>query len=233
MARSAGAAEAAPLPRLDVGVLDKGFATEFSVPQRITVPSSGQRVTLALGSHNAAAQLLIRTAPAEEEAAYLIAQWVPPPGVWPAGPVSLYRDGAFVGAGRLDFAAATEGASNTYSLSFGRDERVRVQAPAPQESTGSTGLTGSRTERRRHRTYSIDNRHARAITLQVLHAAPVSRNEKIEVESHYQPMPTDTAWNGQSGTIAWQQPLAAGASAAFSAEHVMRYAKELELLERP
>ena len=47
---------------------------QFAVPQRITVPSSGQRVTLALGSHSAPATLITRTAPAREEAACLVAE---------------------------------------------------------------------------------------------------------------------------------------------------------------
>ncbi|MDD2610381.1 MAG: mucoidy inhibitor MuiA family protein [Giesbergeria sp.] len=220
------------MPSFDVSVLNKGFATEFAVPQRISVPSSGQRVTLALGSQQTNAQLFTRIAPAEEEAAYLVAQLQTPPGVWPAGPVGLYRDGAFVGNGRLDFAANTDSNAQGSSLWFGRDELVQVRASAPEQMTSSTGLTGSRTERRTRRSYHIDNRHSSPITLQVLHAAPVSRHEKIEVESHYQPAPHSTAWNGQPGTIVWQQPLAAGASASFSAEHTIRHHQELELLER-
>ena len=47
---------------------------QFTVPQRITVPSSGQRVTLALGSHSAPATLITRTASAMEEAACLVAE---------------------------------------------------------------------------------------------------------------------------------------------------------------
>lgn len=214
------------LPNFDVSTLDKGFTTEFAVPQRITVPSNGQRVTLALGTHSAPAQLLTRAAPGVEEAAYLMADIAPPPGVWPPGNVGLYRDGAFVGTGRLDFAAAPT------TLSFGRDERVLVRAEVPQDMTGSTGLTGARTERRTRRSYQVENRHTGTITLQVLHAAPVSRHEKIEIESHYQPPPADLAWNRQNGTIAWQQPLAAGATAQFSAEHILRYPKDIELLER-
>lgn len=220
------------MPSFDVSVLNKGFATEFAVPQRISVPSSGQRVTLALGSQQTNAQLFTRIAPAEEEAAYLVAQLQAPPGVWPAGPVGLYRDGAFVGNGRLDFAANTDHNAQGSSLWFGRDELVLVRASAPEHMTSSTGLTGARTERRTRRSYQIDNRHNSPVTLQVLHAAPVSRHEKIEVESHYQPAPHSTAWNGQQGTIVWQQPLAAGASASFSAEHTIRHHKELELLER-
>lgn len=217
----------------DVSTLDKGFATEFAVPQRITVPSSGQRVTLALGNHTAPATLITRTAPAVEEAAYLVAHMAQPPGVWPAGPAGLYRDGAFVGNGRIDFSTPSAGASaGSTSLSFGRDELVTVRAEPVQDLTGSTGFTGSRTERKTRRAYSVENRHKTGITLQVLHAAPVSRNEKIEVESRYQPQPTDTAWNRTPGTVAWQQPLAAGATAQFSAEHTIRYPKDVELQER-
>lgn len=230
-ARSRLAEEA--MPSFDVSSIDKGFATEFVVPQRITVPSSGQRVTLALGSQGTPATLLTRSAPAVEEAAYLIAQIAQPDGVWPAGPVGLYRDGAFVGTGRIDFAAAGAGApAGSTQLSFGRDELVTVRADAVQDLTGSSGFTGARTERKTRRTYSVDNRHKAAITLQVLHAAPVSRNEKIEVESRYQPQPADLAWNRSPGTVAWQQSLAAGATAQFSAEHTIRYPKDAQLLEQ-
>lgn len=233
LARTRGAAEQESMPTFDVGTLDKGFATEFSVPQRITVPSSGQRVTLALGNHTAPATLITRTAPAVEEAAYLVAQIAQPPGVWPAGPAGLYRDGAFVGNGRIDFGTPSAGApAGSSSLSFGRDELVTVRAEPVQDLTGSAGFTGARTERTTRRAYSVDNRHKTGITLQVLHAAPVSRNEKIEVESRYQPQPTDTAWNRSPGTVAWQQSLAAGATARFSAEHTIRYPKDIELLER-
>lgn len=232
LARSRNAAEQEAMPTFDVSAIDKGFATEFAVPQRITVPSSGQRVTLALGNHAAPATLITRTAPAVEEAAYLVAQMAQPPGVWPAGSAGLYRDGAFVGTGRIDFGAASAGSpAGSTSLSFGRDELVTVRAEPVQDLTGTTGFTGSRTERKTRRAYSVENRHKTGITLQVLHAAPMSRNEKIEVESRYQPQPTDMAWNRSPGTVAWQQPLAAGATAQFSAEHTIRYPKEIELLE--
>ena len=229
VARRAGADEA--LPTFEVTSTDKAFATEFAVPQRITVPSTGQRVTLALGSYTAPATLLTRTAPAVEEAAYLVAELAPPPGVWPVGNANLYRDGAFVGTARIDFASATD-AKGTSSLAFGRDDLITVRAEPVQDMTGNTGFTGSRIERRTRRAYTVENRHKTPVTLQVLHAAPQSRNEKIEIESRYQPQPADLAWNRTPGTVAWQQPLAAGATAQFSAEHTIRYAKDLDVQER-
>ena len=215
------------LPSFEVSVDDAAYATEFAVPQRITVPSGGPRVTLSLGQHDARAQLLSRAVPAMEEAAYLVAQFPAPAGVWPAAPVALYRDGAFVGSGRLDAAALAR-----TGLAFGRDERVVVHAEAPRENTGSAGITGARTERQQQWSYSVENRHAAPVQLQVLDAAPVSQNEQITVESRYDPAPADTAWNQQSGTIAWSQTLAPGATARFSAAHTIRYPKELRLRER-
>ena len=221
------------MPSFDVGTLDKGFATEFSVPQRITVPSSGLRVTLALGQHTAPATLITRTAPAVEEAAYLVAQIAQPPGVWPAGPAGLYRDGAFVGNGRIDFTAPGTGApAGSTSLSFGRDELVTVRAEPVQDLTGSAGFTGARTERTTRRAYRVENRHTTGITLQVLHAAPVSRDQKIEVNSRYTPQPASLGFGGVPGTVLWQQNLAAGASASFAAEHVLRFPKDAQLRER-
>lgn len=221
-------AEAAePLPSFDVAVAEGAYATEFAVPQRITVPSGGQRITLALGQTDARAQLLSRTVPAQEEAAYLVAVLPAPAGVWPTAPVALYLDGAFVGSGQLDTAAIAR-----TGLAFGRDERVRVRAEPTRDATGSAGLTGARTERTQQRAYTVDNRHTAPIALQVLDAAPVSQNEQITVESRYEPAPADTAWNQQPGTVLWSQTLAAGASARFTASHTVRYPKDVRLQER-
>ena len=65
----------------------------------------------------------------------------------------------------------------------------------------------------------------------MLHAAPVSQDEKIEVQSRYTPTLTNQAFAGHAGTVLWQQPLAAGATATFAAEHVLRYPKDAPLRE--
>ncbi|WOP15813.1 DUF4139 domain-containing protein [Ottowia sp. SB7-C50] len=222
---SAGAEEAAP--SFDVSVLQGSFATEFAVPQRITVPSSGQRVTLSLGEHVADARLVVRTTPALDAAAYLIADLAAPPGVWPAGPVNLYRDGAYVGNSRFDAAALPR-----TGFAFGRDELVHVRVEQPAQTEGTGGFIGSRNERRISRLYTVDNRHREAITLQVLDAAPVAEHDDVRVDSRYQPEPQSKAWNNQPGSVMWQQPLAAGASQRFSAEHTITWPKDARLRER-
>ncbi|MFD1894292.1 DUF4139 domain-containing protein [Ottowia beijingensis] len=227
-ARVAATDAAEAMPSFDVSVFDGSFATEFAVPQRISVPSSGQRVTLSLGEHLADTTLKVRTTPALDATAYLIAEIAPPPGVWPAGPVNLYRDGAYVGNGRFDTAQL-----GRQGLAFGRDELVSVRMEQPQRTDGTGGFIGSRNERRVSRLYTVENRHRDGITLQVLDAAPVPEHEDVRVESRYQPEPQSQRWNDQPGTVLWAQPLPAGATQRFSAEHVITWPKDARLRERP
>lgn len=220
-------AETAPeLPQLDVSSINTAYRTQFAVPYKITVPSSSERITLALGSSNLPATLLTRTAPYIEEAAYLVAQIPAPEGVWPAGPVALLRDGALVGNDSVDFSNAQWLARG---LSFGRDEQVLVRKLPDDNSTGSAGFIRSKTERTVVRRYAVTNRHSTAIALQVLDATPVARNDKVTVQSELTPQPATTRWNDQAGTVAWQQDLAAGASAEFSASHLIRYPQDANL----
>lgn len=228
------AVEASAAPDFEVQTQDSAYATEFAVPGRTSVPSSGERITLALGSTQAPARLLTRTAPDVELAAYLVARISRPAGVWPAGPVALLQGTRFIGNGRLDFSSASNAVADAASteLAFGRDDKVAVRAAPEQDTRGTAGLTGSTTERTVQSSYRVDNQHSSAIELQVLHAAPVSRDEKIEVRSRYTPQLHHLAFGGAPGTVLWQQSLAAGASAGFAAEHVLRYPQEAPLRER-
>lgn len=219
-------ADAAP-PSFDVSVFQGSYATEFRVPQRVRVPSGGERITLALGEQVLDARLLTRSTPALDAHAYLIAEFATPPGVWPAGPISLIRDGAYVGSARFD---ATRAGRD--GLAFGRDELVDVRSERPEQQQGTGGFIGSRNQRADSRRYVFENRHTRAIDLQVLDAAPVSEHEDVRVESRYEPKPQTEAWHDQKGTIAWQQPLAAGATQAFDAVHTITWPKDERLRER-
>ncbi|MEG0150538.1 MAG: DUF4139 domain-containing protein [Comamonas sp.] len=212
------------LPQLDVSSINTAYSTQFVVPYPITVPSSSERLNLTLGKETVAASLLTRAAPAMEEAAYLIAALQAPAGIWPAGSVALFRDEAFVGNGRLDFGNAQALAQG---LSFGRDDKVIVRRLPQEANTGSGGFLASKSERSVVRNYAVENRHDQAIALQLLDAAPVSRNDKISVQSQYTPPPANTRWNGQNGLIAWELQLPASSSAHFKAVHQIRFPEDM------
>src|SRR5205814_9351656 len=48
-------------PLFDVSVFNGSFATEFSVPHAIDVPSGGERVAMTLGQHDDTVKLAVRT----------------------------------------------------------------------------------------------------------------------------------------------------------------------------
>ncbi|WP_438999089.1 DUF4139 domain-containing protein [Variovorax beijingensis] len=214
-------------PQFDVNVFDNSFATEFTVPQSIDVPSSGQRVTLALGQHEDTAKLAARTSPRVDASAFLVAELAQPAGVWPAGPLQLYRDGNFVGSGRW---SAPSDARLT--LSFGRDELVRVQAEPENDSQGTGGFAGSRAERKVQRAYVVENRHRTPIAVQVLEAAPVSVDEQVRVAAQFSPQPGELAWNKQPGLAMWRFDLEPGKTARVAADYTISYPKDARLQVR-
>ena len=214
-------------PLFDVSTFDSSFATEFTVPQGIDVPSNGQRVTMALGQYEDTATLAARTSPRVDASAFLVAELPQPTGVWPAGPMQLYRDGNFVGAGRW---SAPDDARLT--LSFGRDELVRVQAEPERDSQGTGGFVGSRAERKVQRAYVIENRHRTPIAVQVLEAAPVSVDEQVRVAAQFSPQPGELAWNKQPGLAMWTLDLDAGKTARVAADYTIGYPKDARLQMR-
>jgi uncharacterized protein (TIGR02231 family) len=224
--RASAAGDAMPSPSFDVSVFDNAYATEFVVPQRIDVPSSGERVTLALGSQALTAKLITRTTPAAGANAWLIAEVAQPEGVWPQGSLQLYRDGAYVGSDNL-----RTGGKDALSLPFGLDELTVVTVEPEQDRRGSGGFVGSREERTVARAYTVENRHRTPIQLQVLESAPVSLDEKVEVDTRFEPKPETTAWNEQPGVALWSQPLAAGQTARFTANYTISYPKDANLQE--
>lgn len=218
----------AAVPRFDAAVFENVFATEFQLPQPVTVPTGGDSVTLVLGEQELPAQWLLRTAPALDPQAYLVAQPSKPlTGVWPAGPVALYRDGALVGRGQFaPDKVAQQG------LAFGRDERVRVRTEQPERRRGTSGLIGNRNQRVDERRYTVENGHDEAVQIQVLDAAPVAEDDKVKIQSEYQPAVQPDFWQEQRGTVFWQQELGAGASAEFAATHTISWPRDEQLRER-
>jgi uncharacterized protein (TIGR02231 family) len=214
-------------PLFDVSVFDNSFATEFSVPQSIDVPSNGQRVTMALGQYEDTAKLASRTSPRVDASAFLVADLAQPTGVWPAGPMQLYRDGNFVGNGQW-----TAPGDARLTLSFGRDELVRVQAEPERDNQGTGGFAGTRAERKVQRAYVIENRHRTPIAVQVLEAAPVSVDEQVRIASQFSPQPGELAWNKQPGLAMWRFDLDAGKTARVAADYTISYPKDARLQMR-
>lgn len=184
------------------------FQARFAVPGRVTVANTGDAKRVKLEDQKIAPKLHVRTVPRRDANAYLYATLtLPRQAPYLAGPVSLFRDGGFVGTGRLpDLAPGAE-----HELGFGTDPSVTVKYHILGEKRGESGLISSSSTDQRNFKIDITNQHKRSIDVVVIDRMPVSLNEDITVDLLGPASPTKRNYQDKRGLLAWQFKLDAGA----------------------
>jgi len=182
-------------------VIAAPFQAIYAVPGRAGVANTGEAKRVQLLVEKMEPPLSVKTVPKEDAKAYLYAKLVLPAGtpVLP-GPVSLFRDGTFVGIGKLPILSPGE----PHELGFGVDDLIRVKHALVEEKRGETGLIStSRTDVRTYK-LSVKNMHERAMGVVVLDQVPVSNNADIKVETIGRSVPTKTDIDDKRGVLAWE-----------------------------
>ena len=179
-----------------------GFQTTFRIPGRVSVGANEGAKSLRISTATIAPDLVIRSAPVLDPTAFLEAsfkQGEDAPLL--PGRVSIYRDGMFVGRGRMAAASKDE----TVRLGFGADDKVKIERSVLKRNEGSAGLivTTSKTDERSFKT-SVRNGHDFPIRIAIEDQLPVSENEEIQVEmlSSATP-PTATNLRDKRGVLEW------------------------------
>ncbi len=180
------------------------FQAVFAVPGRLTIPATGEAKRVQLQENNIEPTLTVRTVPKVDRKAYLYVKFILPKGApLLPGAVSLFRDGAFVGTGKLPVLAPGE----EHELGFGADDQVRVRHAIVGQTRGETGLISSlRTDSRKFR-ITVKNQHERAVELVVLDQVPISLNEEIKVTLLGPTKPTTRNVDDKRGVIAFESKL--------------------------
>jgi uncharacterized protein (TIGR02231 family) len=157
-----------------------GFQVTFKIPGRVSLGASEGAKTLRISSVQMVPDLAIRAAPVIDPTAFLEASFrqAEDAPLLP-GRVAIYRDGAFVGRGKMDAASKDE----LVHLGFGADDKVKIERSVVKRSEGSTGLivTTSKTDERSFKT-TVRNGHDFPIRVAIQDQLPVSENEEIQVE---------------------------------------------------
>lgn len=182
------------------------FQTVFAIPGRATVKAQAEVKRVLIEQLTVDPQLVVRTVPRLDTTAYLYARTLWPKDRAPAlpGQVSLFRDGVFVGNGRLAQIAPGEEAE----LGFGADERVKVKRNVTEDKKGETGTFSTSRIEERNFTIEVKNLHARAIQVGVLDRVPVSMQKDITVEMSVKgPPPTRKDVQGRRGVSLWDMKL--------------------------
>jgi uncharacterized protein (TIGR02231 family) len=177
------------------------FQASFRIPGRVSIGASEGAKSLRIASATITPDLVIRSTPVLDPTAFLQASFVQGEDApLLPGKVSIYRDGTFVGRGRM----AAAGKDETVRLGFGADDKVKIERTVLKRNEGSTGLiVTSKTDERAFKT-SIRNGHDFPIRIAIQDQLPVSENEDIVVEMLPSTTPpTITNVHDKRGVLEW------------------------------
>ena len=185
------------------------FQATFKIPGRVSVGASEGAKSLRIATAVIAPDLTIRSVPVLDPTAFLEASFrqAEDAPLLP-GRVSIYRDGVFVGRGKI----AAAGKDETVRLGFGADDKVKIERTVVRRNEGSAGLivTTSKTDERAFKT-SVRNGHDFPLRIAIEDQLPVSENEDIVVEMlPSSTPPTATNLRDRRGVLEWAYEAKAG-----------------------
>jgi uncharacterized protein (TIGR02231 family) len=185
------------------------FQVTFRIPGRVSIGAAEGARSLRIATATIAPDLVVRAAPVLDPTAFLEANFkqTEDAPLLP-GRVSIYRDGTFVGRGRM----AATGKDETVRLGFGADDRVKIERTVLKRNEGSAGLivATSKTDERAFKT-SVRNGHDFPIRIAIQDQLPVSENEEIVVEMLPSTTPpTATNLRDRRGVLEWMFEAKAG-----------------------
>ncbi len=202
----AAAPVAAEMEQAEVSVGD--YMAEFRISGKVDLKSVAETSRFFIGDHSLKAALEAQAVPRLSQAAYLIAV-ATNDGKTPimSGPVSKYRDGAFVGNSSLGLLRPGE----KTSMAFGIDDRIKVtyQKIKHEQSNPALVYVGDATAERGYRSV-IKNMHQRPIRMTVIGQYPVSIDADVKVRLLGQPSTTKGFVDdeqGRPGMISWKTDL--------------------------
>ncbi|SEO12845.1 mucoidy inhibitor MuiA family protein [Bradyrhizobium sp. OK095] len=156
------------------------FQATFKIPGRVSLGAAEGAKSLKIAAMTVPADLMVRAAPVMDPTAFLEASFkqTDDTTLLP-GKVAIYRDGVFVGRGKLSASAKDD----IVRLGFGADDKVKVERAVLKRNEGSAGLivTTSKTDERSFKT-TVRNGHDFPIHVAIEDQLPVSESEEIAVE---------------------------------------------------
>jgi uncharacterized protein (TIGR02231 family) len=204
------------------------FQAIFAVPGLADIDSTGEAKNLMISEADFDVSLSVKAVPKKQPTAYLYAtlERTSETPLLP-GPVALFRDGTFVGKGRLPLIAGER-----YELGFGADDLVRVKHAIVQEKRGETGLISTtRTDDRNYK-LTITNLHQQKIDVTVLDQMPVARDEQIQVALTGRSRPTKRDVDDKRGLLAWEFELKPKEEKIIDFGYVVKWPADKQIIYR-
>jgi uncharacterized protein (TIGR02231 family) len=181
------------------------FQAIYGIAGRSTVMPSGEVKRVQIDSADLEPTLTVRTVPKLDAKAFLYAKLATPKTTaMLAGQVSLFRDGTFVGTGRVPQLAPGE----EHELGFGQDDNVRVKYAVTDEKRSETGIISASKNDAKNFKITVKSLHERPIAVRVLDQYPISTNQEVKIETTAKVAPTGRDPDDKRGLIYWDFTMA-------------------------
>ena len=209
-----------------------GFQVTFKIPGRVSLGANDGAKSLRITTATIAPDLVVRAAPVVDPTAFLEASFkqTEDDPLLP-GRVAIYRDGVFVGRGKMNAAGRDE----MVRLGFGADDKVKIERSVVKRNEGSAGMivTTSKTDERSFKT-SIRNGHDFPLRIAIEDQLPVSENEEIQVEMLPSTTPPSTTnLRDKRGVLEWAFEAKAGEARDIALAWRVRWPKDKGVVMLP
>lgn len=198
-----------PAPRsveqMEADVEIAGFQALYAIQGRVSIDNTGTAKKVRIATDTIGAKLSARTVPKLDPNAYLTAAFTVI-GETPLlpGPVTLYRDGVYMGQGYLPMLSPGE----ETKLGFGVDDLVKVKRAEVTRIKGEEGLITTSNVDTRAYDLTVKNLHDFPLDVTVIDQMPFSTNEDVTVAtlSGMTP-PTQNNLERRRGVLSWNFEL--------------------------
>lgn len=198
------------------------FTTEFNIKDKFSCPSDAKPYSVDIKEVDLPSTFTHFTVPKMDNGAFIMANilnWQELELI--SGPSSIYLNGAFIGNSEID----TRSASDTLSLSFGRDNKVVVLRKLKKEMSSRKVMGSSKRETFLYET-TLRNNHPYAIKINVFDQIPISKNDQIGVT---QEVLSNGVVNSITGEVKWEITLQPGESKTFDFGYSVKYPKDMHV----
>jgi uncharacterized protein (TIGR02231 family) len=198
-----------PAPRsvaqMEAEIEVAGFQALYGIQGRVNIDNTGTAKKVRIATDSIEAKLSARAVPKLDPNAYLTASFTVG-GETPLlpGPITLYRDGVYMGQGGLPMLSPGE----ETKLGFGVDDLVKVKRVEVTRTKGEEGLITTSNVDTRAYDVTAKNLHDFPLQITVIDQMPYSTNEDVTVEtlSGMTP-PSQTNVERRRGVLAWNFDL--------------------------
>jgi len=224
-----GSGAGLPMPRsvqqMEAEVQIAGFQALYGIQGRVNIDNTGTAKKVRIATDMIGAKLSARAVPKLDPNAYMTAAFTVT-GETPLlpGPVTLYRDGVYMGQGYLPMLSPGE----ETKLGFGVDDLVKVKRAEVTRIKGEEGLITTSNVDTRAYDLTVKNLHDFPLDVTIIDQMPFSTNEDVTVATLSGMTPaTQTNLERRRGVLAWNFELAPKAEKVIKHGYKITWPKDM------